>query len=280
MRLITAFAFISFTGLAPAAVVVDGALGGGEGYVTAINASPGVDTNVDNHSGGVHAKVERILTADDPGTLHVFIEGDLRNTNGLFVLVDSDNSAGTGFSGAHPDGTTVHSGALEYFTALPAGGYDLTLVIRGGSSGTPSNFEEIHALTYSAAGTLLEEIEISNGTGSLTATLPATVRGIAASLEIGEITGDAPDNGIELGIPKAWLLYQGQAGGSLQVVAMNSNGTFDTWYNSTIPENALPSGTSIGPISNPANNGVMAGLTAPDFAWQSVPVEIAVFAAD
>jgi hypothetical protein len=210
----------------------------------------------------------------------VFVEGDLRNTNGLYVLIDSDNSSATGFSGAAPNGASAQSNGLEYFTDFPNGGYDLAVVVQGGSSGSPTNFGTVYVFSYTSGGALLDESLLTGGTASLVAAVPGTIRGVTSTLELGEVTGDAANNGIEIGIPRQWLLYTGTSGGSVQVVALNCNGTFNNWFNSTIPENGLATGTDIGPTNNPTNAGVLTSLTAPDFGWLTLPAELSVFRAD
>lgn len=258
---------------AVAAVVIDGNRGAGEGYTTATNSAPGIDTNT-NFGFGDSAKSEQINATDDLANLYVFIEGSLHSGNKLFLLIDSDNSNATGFSGAHPDGTFGESNALEFFTDFPDGGYDLMVEVTGNNN--PATDLNAVIISYSAAGAIVEE-SFAGSVGGIDGSLSDTIRGVTANLQLGFNTGDGAGDGMEIAIPKAWLLANGSSGGGYQLVVINGNGGNNFWSDSVIPQ--LAASGNIGFTPGP-DQGRLASLTAPDFNWQAVPVELSVFSAN
>ncbi|GAB4319507.1 MAG: hypothetical protein Kow0059_13540 [Candidatus Sumerlaeia bacterium] len=244
--------------------VIDGVRSPSEPYTAATNSAPGIDTNADFGFGDA-AKVERLLAADDGQFLYIFAEGSLHSSNRLFVLLDSDAAQGTGWSGPHPDGAFAESDALEYFTDVADGGWDLTISVE--AFGNPPSQLFIVALAYDSDGALNSEVFVGQIAG-LSGSLSNTVRGRNATLFAALTPGDAPDTGIELAVPRAWLAAgAGGPGGSFRLAALNGNHQNNFWSNSTIPDNPLTGADNIGFADE--NRGVLADLTAPVFAWTS-----------
>lgn len=248
--------------LTPAqAFTINGAKGGTEPYVVAANAAAGIDTNGDFGFGDA-AKVERLFAADDEAMLYVFAEGSLHSSNRLFILIDSDANEATGWSGAHPNGTFGEADALEFFTDVANGGWDLAVVVEG--FGNPTEQIYLVALAYNSNGTLADEQYIGN-IMALSGELSHTVRGASATIRAGITPGDAADNGIELAIPRAWLAG-GALPGQYRLAALNGNNTNNFWSNSTIPDNPYTGLNNIG--FDPVDDAdAMEGLTAPVWDW-------------
>jgi hypothetical protein len=250
--------------VAQAAPTIDGNRAAGDGYTTATNTAATVDSNV-NFGFGDSAKSEHLNAVDDANFLYVFVEGSLHSGNRLFVVIDSDNNAATGVSGKFPVGTYGESSALRYFAGLPAGGYDLAVVIAG-NGGSPATGLGLVVLAYTSGGAISSENYL--GAIGLSGDLPqAVIRGTTGTLSAAELTGDGAGAGIELKIPKAWLL-NASFNGSYKLVAMNGNGSNDYWSDSFIPQ--LAASGNIGSTGG-TDSGVLTGLTAPIYTWQ-VPV--------
>lgn len=241
----------------------------GDGYSTAVNTAPEIDTN-DGSGFGDSAFSARVVATDDDSRLYVFVEGSLHSSNRLFVCIDSDDDAGTGANGTFP-GTFGEAAALSYFDSLPAGGYDLVVVIQANSN-PPTDLGTV-VLAYNSAGDAAVT-ESFTAIGSLSGTAGHTIRGIANNLQVTYNDGRGANQGMEIGIPKAWLLEQAFTG-DYQLVILNGNGGNDFWSNSTIPDNNLS--TNIGFAGQSDDNpGALAGLTAPFFAWTTQPPGVAV----
>jgi hypothetical protein len=254
------------------------------GFSVAINHSLGADTN-GNEGFGATAYSSEVYGYDDPSTLYVFVQGGLTSGNKVWILIDSDDNAATGFSGAPPAGTYGETGAIQDFSQIDNGGWDTFVEFTG--NGTVSDINCVIVTYFSFSTTTVQSETYMGDTDVITNSgFTGTIRGSSGMLQFGYNNGDGVGQGLDFAIPRGWLgSFTGNPNYRLAVLNGNgtggSGGSGEYWSNSFIP--ALPSGTgnlgtaSIGGLTN------LAGLTAPVFAYQvenGVPVELSKFSAE
>jgi len=250
--------------MAVAQPTLDGDRTAGDAYRTALNAAAGIDTNV-NAGFGTSAKVEGINVTASATDLFIFVEGSFHSGNRLFVLIDSDNSTATGVVDPGPEGSFGEADALAFFNQLPGGGGYDTVVAVEGTGGDPGNGLGLAILGYNAAGIVAEEKYFGNGGTSITF-LPdnnnpvGTFRGANATATVAYTPGDAAAKGIEIRIPRSFLLSS-PTDGQVKVAAIGGNGGNNFWSDSAIPQ--LAAGGNIG-FTNGADQARFSG-TAPIF---------------
>ena len=244
-------------------VTIDGTLADGEAYNVADNSAAGIDTNTRDGFGD-SAKVERVVAADTNDYIDVFVEGSQHSGNRMYLLIDSDANATTGWRGGAITGATYgEASGLALFGADSVfdGGWDL--VVSVGSSGeNPPNTLYHTVLAINADGSINTETYLGS-TGTAGGTLNGTVRGNAADLTVAYVPGDGPNNGHEYRVPRAWMLNL-LAATQYRVALLTGNGGNNFFSNSTIPQNGSTNnlgGTA--PITD------LTGLVAPVFTYTS-----------
>jgi len=256
-------------------------------FSVAINHSLGTDTN-GNEGFGATAYSSEVYGYDDPSTLYVFIQGGLTSGNKVFLLIDSDDATGTGFSGVPPTGTYGETNALTLFSQIDNGGWDTLVEFTGNGTVTDINCVVV---TYTSGGAVGSENYLGDTTVITNSGFTGTINGSAGMLQFGYNNGDGVGQGLDFAIPRAWLgNYTGNPHYRLAVLNGNGNGGLNEyWSNSFIPP--LPSGNgnlgtngsgggSTGTAGTVTN---IAGLVAPVFAYQvpnGVPVELSNFSAE
>jgi hypothetical protein len=235
---------------------VDGVQSNSEPYLAAANSAPGIDTNT-RFGFADAAKAERVASFLAPDRLLVFVEGSLHSNNRLYVLIDGDKDAGTGWRGRHPEGFYSESVALRHFSAVFDGGWELGFSVSC-DGGNPPTTLFVTMLAYNPDGTLASETFLGDVplSGGL---LQAIANGQPGGMLSALTPGDGTNHGVEIAIPRQWLPSPAN-GWRIGVLANNGANSF--WSNSTIPQNSLPD--NIG-FTSGVNEGVLAGLTAPTF---------------
>ncbi len=239
-------------------------------------AVSGTDTNTNNGYGS-SAYSHRVYGYDDPSTLWVFVEGTLQSGDELWILIDSDANNTTGFNGQPPVGTFGETNALNEFTQIANGGWDSLVTIATNSASSPAIFYG-NFIAYGAAtsGSVTSETYLGQVTfPSSVATFPwgsisMTQRGNPGVIWYAYNDYGAGGQGVEVGIPKNWLLNAKSASQyRLAILDGSGSGTPRNWSNSMIPP--VSSGSNLGTTPGSA----MTGLTAPVFKYQNnalVPV--------
>ena len=244
------------SGSALAQITVDGTNSAGEDYV-------GTANNTNSNAGQpTSTNVETLLVYADSTNLYLFAEGILNNRNRMVFLIDSDGNNTTGFT-THPSGNSSISSALEYFNAFPdGGGYDLTIDFQSGGGSNP-NFFEPTVISYDAAGAIVDEK--SPGVSAANPdSVSTTMRGNSGTLLGGMVQGNGPNDGVEVGVPRDWLVNSGQ--GSMRVVCLTANGNPDLFFDASVPQ--MGTTGDIDP-SVPGDEDRLHGLVAPEWNWEN-----------
>ena len=245
-----------------AVITIDGSATGADvTYTVATNSAAGVDTNANNDFGGT-SNPNRLRVADNLDTVYLMIDGtyDFSNKFGIFIDSDANAATGVGPGEAFPAGTLgeTNNVASLFNAGLANGGWETALFINRNAGG---NNSFVTVISYDAAGAVAGENFIGSGTAA-GGSLAGTVRGNAATVTYANNNAGGADNGLEIAIPKAWLLSNGRSGSQLRVAVIGGNGGFDFLSANTIPQVAAQIGNAAG-----AGSTATAALTAPVFNY-------------
>ncbi len=228
----------------------------------AINSAPGIDTQSNNDFGGT-SNPNRLRASDNNESVTLMIDGTYDFGNKFGIFIDSDANAATGVSGAFPTGSFGETNAVasSFNAGMADGGWDTAIFINRDGGG---NNSFVTVITYDAAGALAGENFIGSGTAA-GGNLTSTVRGNEATITYANNNTGGADNGLEIAIPRAWLLDSGYAGEQFRVAVIGGNGGFDFLSGNVIPEVAAQIGNAAG-----AGSAAMASLESPVFYYRSL----------